>query len=178
MDDEQQWMLRCPGDKGVVVFRKVLLLRWGFERSSASNTKADIQQLLSPVFRDMMDIGEGSTVGRNDDDQRPKKRSRIDKAQEEITVDDDAAALYCMFKLLTDPNSSKMTESKPSTWLGTLKIADKYDYSLYESIFLGRLWEWAAEGDWKGVTGIWNRRRAQARGSRSIRRAQIWRLCV
>ena len=99
-----------------------------------------------------MDIGERSTVGRNKDNQRPKKISRSDKTQEELPVDDDAATLKCMFDLLTDPKRLKMTEeSKPSTWVKTLEIADKYDYSLYESIFLGRVWEWAAEGDWKAL---------------------------
>ncbi|KAG7571047.1 hypothetical protein FFLO_01011 [Filobasidium floriforme] len=127
MDDEQEWTLRCPGNKLVVVTRKVLL--------------------LSPVFRDMMDIGESPTVGRNDDDQRPQKKSRIDKAQEEILVEDDPTTLKCMFDLLTDLKRLKRPVSKPSTWLGTLKIADKYDYSVYEPIFIGCLWEWAAEGN-------------------------------
>jgi hypothetical protein len=108
--------------------------------------KIDVLQMLSPVFRDMMDIGESSTVGRNDDNERPKKRPRIEKAQEEIPVDDDAATLECMFSLLANPKSSNIRVWNVSTWLKTLEIADKYDYSLYESIFLGSLWERAAEG--------------------------------
>lgn len=86
-----------------------------------------------------MDIGKSSRVGRNKDNQRPKKISRSDKTQEELPVDDDAVTLKCMFDLLTNPKSSKMTEAQLSTWLGTLKIADKYDYSIYEPIFIGRL---------------------------------------
>jgi hypothetical protein len=93
----------------------------------------------------MMDIGESPTVGRDDDDPRPEKRSRSDKVQEEIPVDDDDVTLECMFELL-EGHSLEMQEAKISTWLGTLEIADKYDYSLYKSLFLGRLWEWAAEG--------------------------------
>lgn len=100
----------------------------------------------------MMDIGKSSRVGRNKDNQRPKKISRSDKTQEELPVDDDAVTLKCMFDLLTNPKSSKMTEAQLSTWLGTLKIADKYDYSIYEPIFIGRLWEWAAKGD---TSALW-----------------------
>jgi hypothetical protein len=91
--------------------------------------------MLSPVFRDMMDIGESSTVGRNDDNERPKKRPRIEKAQEEIPVDDDAATLECMFSLLANPKSSNIRVWNVSTWLKTLEIADKYDYSLYYGCF-------------------------------------------
>jgi hypothetical protein len=100
----------------------------------------------------MMDIGENPIVGRNDDNQRPKKKSRIDKAQEEILVEDDPTTLKCMFDLLTDLKMLKKIESKPSTWLATLKIADKYDYSVYEPIFIGRLWERAAKGD---TSALW-----------------------
>ncbi|KAG7531082.1 hypothetical protein FFLO_04576 [Filobasidium floriforme] len=162
MDDDRLFFLRCRLDKEVIVRRRLLL--------------------LSPVFRDMLIVGDAPS---DIPDGRPSKRRRIEPTQDNtIPLDDDFGPLNFLFKLL-DGSLGLLKDYNRHHIMGVKSLADKYELPLVTRLLGERLWQEVAEGTyypiWAYAIAMRMQRRALARYAlrcmpKNTRRPHKWSL--
>jgi hypothetical protein len=102
--------------------------------------------ILSPVFRDMLVIGDVPSDISDGSSSRPSKRRRIEPTQGiSIPLDDDFGPLEFLFKLL-DGSVGRLHDHAAYSIMGIKLLADEYELALATRLLGEQLWQEVVEG--------------------------------